>query len=145
MCPSRYFLLLLLIRINNLRVLSFPSTPPARYAHSASPNREVTLQCAALTLATAVLDFWHFPIQLIVLGLIIAVRTRHLRPHATPRHELISRFYTPSHEPLGRRAAATAARSSEPWRCLQRRRWRLRQTHRGSRAGKAVTGVKCAG
>jgi len=72
--PRRYFLLLLLIRINNLRL--HPSALPPRNAPAASPARALALHCTALTLATAVLDSWNFPIQLIVLALILAVGAR---------------------------------------------------------------------
>ena len=78
---SRYFLLLLLIRINYLRVQ--PSAPPARNAHVTSASRQLALQCAGLTSVTALLDFWHFPIQLIVLALIFAVGFTFCTSHVT--------------------------------------------------------------
>jgi hypothetical protein len=61
-----------------------PSAPPARNAHVTSASRQLALQCAVLTSVTALLDFWHFPIQLIVLALIFAVGYfSHVSRHVT--------------------------------------------------------------
>ena len=69
----RYFLLLLLIRINHLRLR--PCAVPTRSAHAVSPSRQLLICTFLLTLGTAALDLWHFPIQFIVLTLIFAVES----------------------------------------------------------------------
>ncbi len=129
----RYFILLLLIRINDLRLN--PSAVPARNSHAVSPFRQLLLRSCVLTLVTAALDIWQFPIQLIVFALILVVPTRRSSFCFACPHDVVVRFSTPNFAQLAHNMVETAERLLLPWLCLLWPQLPLQQMHQALRAG----------